>query len=121
MQDVMLLINNLTDTTQSLKNVIKMTSYTYTPICVMAGSWACQPAQFDHKHLLVGQILLKSWAIFLMMWQQFVLTSKKALKKKQFYPENAGNDICETPQLRSSGRQKSAPLKKKFHGPCAYF
>ena len=30
------------------------------------------------------------------MWKQFVLTSKKALKKKQYHPENAGNGICET-------------------------
>ena len=30
------------------------------------------------------------------MWKQFVLTSKKALKKKQFHPENAGNGICKT-------------------------
>ena len=31
-----------------------------------------------------------------MISKQFVLTSKKALKKEQFRPENAGNGICET-------------------------
>ena len=30
------------------------------------------------------------------MWEQIVFTSKKALKKKIFHPENAGNGICET-------------------------
>ena len=30
------------------------------------------------------------------MWKQFVLTGKKALKKEQFHPQNAGNGICET-------------------------
>ena len=42
------------------------------------------------------KFMSKSRAIFLILWKQFVLTSKKALKKKQFHPENTGNGICET-------------------------